>query len=301
MNKYLIIVLFTLISCTKEVKFTPRDLEPKIVVNSIMYPNQFLNVSVSKTANILELEPQKIDNALVELWLDTELLETLTMDSIGFYSTKNFKTIENINYTLRVKVPEFEEIKATDYIPKKISFYINRFEPSNYPEEYGKKKYILDFTVNFEKNKDAFFEFFSPYEFFFDEQDGSAFSGKKYENLSNFLTSNVFILNSYNTSWNFIFSNKQQLKDSINFDIILYKEEEYVVDTTYKQLIVLKSLSENLYNYQKSLIIFYQNSMEEGINYSTPLYSNIENGIGIFAGCNLNIDTLIWNGVIYNH
>jgi len=299
--KFLYILLFIIyVSCTKEVKFTQKELEPEIVVNSIMYPNQFLKVSLQKTANILDLKPEKVDNAIVELWNETSLLEKLTLDSVGFYSTKIYKTQENINYTLKIKVPDFDEITATDYIPEKIEFEVTRFEPSNYPVENGNKKFLLDFTVFFSSTNNEFFQFLSPFSYFYKEEYSYS-SKKKRESISNFISSNLLILNSYCDCCRFIFNDNQQLAESVNFDMFIFKNVEYPNDTTYNNLIVINSLSENLYNYKKSLMIYYQNRMLESVNDGVPLFSNIKNGIGIFAGCNLSIDTLIWNGVIYNH
>ena len=66
-----------------------------------------------------------------------------------------------------------------------------------------------------------------------------------------------------------------------------------------KNFAVLNSISENYYKYLKSHIIYNETVFgDDGIMNDYTLFSNIENGIGIFAGCNPYTDTLIWNGQI---
>jgi len=58
--------------------------------------------------------------------------------------------------------------------------------------------------------------------------------------------------------------------------------------------IILRSVSENYYRYKKSLYRYEVNSFSNILNSSNPvgLYSNIENGYGIFAGYSETVDSM---------
>lgn len=283
----LVFILFFAVSCSTEVKFDFDEIAPQIVVNSIMQPNQFLRVCISKTANSLDWAPELIDNAVVELWDNDNFIETLTIDSVGFYSTKNYKPIPLVQYTLKVYVEGFDVVTAIDYIPEKQNFEILNFEESSFSNEISDNFYLLSFSFIHNNSKNKYFQLYFPIEHFF-------ISKLKSYNL--YFFSNDLLLKEYN---NIFYTNFNT--DSIVIINLFLKNNANVSGpiNDIKNLMVLNSISENYYNYLKSQKI-YNNIVgtDDGVMNDYSLFSNIENGIGIFAGCNPNIDTLIWNSEI---
>lgn len=283
----LIFILFFVISCRTEVKFDFDKIEPQLVVNSIMQPNQFLRVCLSKSANSLDWVPELIDNAVVELWNNDNFIETLTIDSVGFYSTKNYKTMQLIEYTLKIYVEGFDVVTATDYIPEKQYFEILNFEESSFSNEVSEDFYLLSFSFNNNNSKDKYFQLYFPIKYF---------SYFKFINSNLYFFSNDLLLKEYND----IFYTNSNTDSIITINLFL-NENEYMSGpfNDIKNFMVMNSISENYYNYLKSQKI-YNNLVgtDDGMMNDYTLFSNIENGIGIFAGCNPNIDTLIWNSEI---
>ena len=74
-----IITLLT-VSCTEEIKFTGEKIDPKIVIYSLLQPDSVITVSVAKSHAIFEEKyvPKQITDAVVKLYRDGELIETLT-------------------------------------------------------------------------------------------------------------------------------------------------------------------------------------------------------------------------------
>ncbi len=290
---FFIIILF--ISCRSIVKFNPEEIEKQIVVNSIMYPDRYLTVFLSKTANVLEITPELIENATVELWSNDNFIEKLTMDSAGYYSTKVYKTLPLTEYTLKINVEGFEEISATDYIPAIQEFVVTKFEESSFSTDYSDDFYDLTIKLINTNLEGLYFQLFSPYSLIRTSYfDTLAVNADIYSN-------DTLLLNSYYSWGDYIFKTSYTLNNPLQ--ITLQINTHFILDPyvfkNYCSLIVLNSISENFYKYLKSYAIWQENYYpDDGMMNDYYLYSNIENGLGIFAGCNLSIDTLIWNNEI---
>lgn len=289
MKKVCFFIFLLFISCQSVVKFNPKEIKKQIVVNSIMYPNRYLTVFLSKTANILDSSPELIENATVELWSNGNFIEKLTMDSAGYYSTKVYKTVPLTLYTLKIYVKGFDEVSATDYIPAKQEFVVTKFEKSSFSTDYSDNFYDLTIKLKNTNSDIHYFQLFSPY-----LQTLPYLSDTSTEN-ADILSNDTLLLNSYKYENSYIFKisdilNPIQISLYVNVIMMDMPEENYC------SLIVLNAISENFYKYLKSYAIWQQNyQAQDGMMDDYYLYSNIENGLGIFAGCNLSIDTLIWN------
>ncbi len=67
-------------ACTEEIKFTGEKIDPKIVIYSLLQPDSVITVSVAKSHAVFEEKyvPKQITDAVVKLYRDGELVETLT-------------------------------------------------------------------------------------------------------------------------------------------------------------------------------------------------------------------------------
>ncbi len=297
-NKYLflIIVLLSLSSCYKVVDFKPSEIEQQIVVNGVMLPDHYLTVSVRKTARFLDAAPEDVENARVELWAGTEMVEIMTHDSSAYYSTKMHKTQIGIIYTLKVYVAGYDIVTGQDCIPEPQGFEIITFEESSYSTEISEDYYLLSFKVNHSENHNKYYRFYAP--------NSSSYYGTTnvtHEN-TRFTSDDAFVLNSHYLSDFFIFPDSS-IQDSFQ-TIHLYIESNWFINqipenTDIKCLAVFESISENYYDYLESLILYSTNySSNDPSSTFEGLNTNIENGLGIFAGCNPSTDTLIWSGQI---
>ena len=74
-----ILTLLT-VACTEEIKFTGEKIDPKIVIYSLLQPENVITVSVAKSHAVFEERyvPKQITDAVVKLYRDGEFIETLT-------------------------------------------------------------------------------------------------------------------------------------------------------------------------------------------------------------------------------
>jgi hypothetical protein len=73
------------------------------------------------------------------------------------------------------------------------------------------------------------------------------------------------------------------------------------IDTSDNVIVTLNSVSENYYKYFKSINVLNALNSEEIYNQENfyyNVYTNVENGAGIFAGFNSYTDTVVYKGVV---
>lgn len=295
-------LLFLISACTKEVNLNDIDVEQYIVVNSLFTSNKYLIVNICKTgANLSNPEITAITDARVILWNNNEIIEELTHDSLGYYSTKTYKLQEAKEYTITVDVEGFEQISATDTIPEKVSVLGHNVE----------------FNTKIIEGND-----FSTLEFIFKDPENQ----KNYYILTqNIIQYDTFMyLGIIKSDDNFIFYDENSVPSygldgyfyllfddaNLNYNItkttIDYLDNRGVSwneDTLPTKTLELRNVSKNMYLYYKSaniLGVIKNEPIFNQTNYYFNLYSNVQNGIGIFAGYNTTVDTFLLNGEKYN-
>lgn len=294
-------LLFLICACTKEVNLNDIDVEQYIVVNSLFTSNEYLTVNICKTgANLLNPEITAITDARVILWNNNEIIEELTHDSVGYYSNKTYKLQEDKEYTITVDVKGFKQVKATDIIPKKVPVLNHNVELNNYILDYQtfstlmftfsdplvtENYYIINIVFEEISNTDT--NIYSTVirsddDFiFFDENNVPSFG----------LDSYFYLLFDDNNI------DPQTTKTTINYF------EINQTDSLSTKILKFHSVSKNMYLYYKSaniLGVIRDEPIFNQTNYYFNLYSNVQNGIGIFAGYNTTIDTFLLNGEKYN-
>lgn len=290
----LFLLTIIIFSCNTLVDYKQEDFEQQIVVNAVMLPNKYLNVSLSKTANVLD-NIEFVKKAKVELWANNELLEILTKDSTGYYSTKNYKTTSGIEYLLKISIDGFKQITATDIIPEQQNFDILVFEQSNYSDDYIENYDYLQLIINNDNFSDKYFMLNTPIK-------KSSSRNYSFLNFStyHYITSSDYLLRaSYYYYLSYIINGEDF---NSNQNINLYTKNIHISSldsATINKLVVLTSLSENYYHFLVSKSIYNNNHYSEFEMNDYTIFSNIENGLGVFVGCNPYVDTLIWENQYY--
>jgi len=122
---YLLITLFYLTSCVKEVKYDFKDLEKKVVINSFFCPDSIFKIHLSYTANPYDTSIVIVDNAKIELWSNNHKLDEFGYYKKGYYNS-NIKAEINTPYTIKVIVPDYDTIYATDTIPDNVLYELEK-------------------------------------------------------------------------------------------------------------------------------------------------------------------------------
>lgn len=111
----LCILLLLLISCVKEVDLTVNELPRKVVVNGLIGPDSIFQIRVSLSSAMNEGK-QLVDNAIVEVYEDGVYLYSLPNTENGWYKVWATPS-EGKYYRVEVSVPGFETVYAETDIP----------------------------------------------------------------------------------------------------------------------------------------------------------------------------------------
>ena len=295
-SSYLILTacFFLSLGCQKEIKIDLPTYPPKLVVNCFFNPDSTWKVHLSSTIALTGKDkPGFIDNATVKLYENNILIATLAHTDTGCY-TNNQKPLFNKLYTLKVTAPDYEDVECSDKLISTATAFTTKFDTT--------KKYItvkdLAFSENIPvsqlqvsiKDDPAVKNFYELRGIYKDPQ------------AQPILARNV-IFHSFSPGLE-TFSNYQQLvlfKDLLfsgaEIIVTLYLDNQitfgstslpngnigvawWKVDNLYLDI---KQVSEQYFLYQKTFLQQKYNQ-ENPFSEPTKIYSNVKNGLGIFAG-----------------
>ncbi len=120
MDKLRIVFLvscLSFLSCTKELDLLFPQTGEQIVLNSILYPDSLIQVSITKTLPISNADDKfpVITNAVVRLYENEQLLGNLTFqDSIYVL---DYYPKAGQQYSIEVEVPGYAMLTASDVVP----------------------------------------------------------------------------------------------------------------------------------------------------------------------------------------
>ncbi|MDA3930353.1 MAG: DUF4249 domain-containing protein [Prolixibacteraceae bacterium] len=328
-NIYFVIILFTalfLASCQKEIEFELDQTPSKLVVNGLIAADSIIEVKIGKSLSyaINNESYNDIDDAVATLFVDDIEVEILPViidkDRFGrseiVYRSQNTIAEVGKTYSLIVTQPDCETVKCKTTIPLPVKnaqtttsvVIYNNFRES-YPRLYLHMKF--DKTHETEKFYRIYFERMKGTRFFnssFDEgtagfvgvEYGTCFYTRSDDPILNpeeKNVNNILFVPTRNTFG--IFTDELTEGNEVEFSFY----DEYINnDTTghlininngdfYRYSIYLSSLSPEAY--------YYFNSSNAQINNNQDLfaepvlvYSNIENGLGIFAGYTTSLHTV---------
>ncbi|MBN2893571.1 MAG: DUF4249 family protein [Bacteroidales bacterium] len=299
-------IVFLNYSCIKEVDLDFKQIDKQVVVNCLFCPDSLFNVHLSFSANPLDTNTEIIENAKIELWSGFAKIDDLKYVGNGDYLSNVVANIET-PYTIKIDVPEYEIIYATDTIPSKSDYnYVNN---TAYCKEIESYLYsTLDFNIA-DKIGSDYYNLSFPYtrsgyidsnfitSFCWFQAESNVISNETNNMIGNFYT-NVIFSDSF-------FQNETQ-SFSIDYEtdkIFLPHAYSETIDTNLIVILQLNKISFANYKYKKSVIqAEIINTLPDlyNTNQDFYIYSNITNGLGIFAGFNPIYDTLIYEGENYH-
>ena len=285
------IIIFLLVSCTKEIPFPDSTVEPVIVVNSTFTKQNDFVVDVSSSiANSLNSIPEKIDNATVIITdLSNNHSETLNHLWNGKYSLENFQPDENTEYHIEVSAPNFASINSnsiSNSIPGEFSFEIKDHYLGYYK---GTESYFV--TIEIVDNPDEENFYLIEIEDFINEGIING-SNNVYGHFTDDI--NADKIDNINTVDGDLGGQSKIFLSDINFN-----GEKYTFKFWWSEILLqslsqttgnyiechVRSVSKTYYDYEKSLES-HKHSFYQDFGGSSPvqIISNINNGFGLFAG-----------------
>ncbi len=286
MKNYFIIVITIIIfstACHKPLEIDYPEQEPALVVNCLFSPDTIFLVKITKTQKTNDSTSNQITDATCELWENNQLLEKLENNNTNIYQSTVLPEIGK-TYTIKVEHKDYKAISATSYVPE-----LPQIENLNITNWYVAVDFYWEMQLS------------ECHLTIIDEKKTTDYYKLKFHTGSDcsFFRSNDIVLTSeelfeYDPSFLY-FSDKKINGQKYNLNFLI----PHGIGDSGSDLDVItiaKSLSEEHYLYTKKMLKYsYESRVGELSEAIEPIemYSNVENGYGIFAGYSQQIDTAI--------
>jgi len=281
---FLLIITVSL-SCTKIIDIDLPDHESKLVINSLFKRGERIGVNISRSTSILGGLPPGVSGASINLYRNGTLVETSVAGGSMFYA--GFGAVENGVYTIEVSCPGFETVTATDSLPSKTVLNYAESTDEVWTDEIGMRHrlLILGFSDN-DPNKN-YYELKLKVRFLSRNSLSDDYTYvTELANIGGVMhpvlaeSEQYYILTK-----GFLFDDSKFENGDCNLKVFAGVNNNK--SSEYQLIIEFNSVSENYYKYKKQLGVYLKKEdgdIFEGIPNPVNLFSNIENGYGIFAG-----------------
>ena len=247
-------------SCRELVQDEFDSFENKICVNSILSTDKPVNIHLSTTDELNDCALAYLEDAVIEMYNQDSIFLNFTYSGDGQYSS-DYSVKEGDVFNLKIKNAN-ESIGSSCEIPEHaeiLDFYVNK---NAWVDETGHLQPEAHFTI---KNQTGESQFYEAYVIIYDST--ASYVEEEYPIL--------------------YFDNEGESENTITKDVKIEMQSFSYPPIAYKYELIIKSLDRNFYEYINSIEDYlpgrYPNFSSISI-VPLNLYSNIENGYGIFCG-----------------
>lgn len=296
------LILLILMGCRQLVTDEFDDMEKVVVINSIIEAQHPIKVHLSYSTNLGADYMEIIENACVLIYEDDVFVDTLDYISGGYYLS-NVNAEEGKNYSCSLNVLDETLAETPLSIAQKI-LNVKHINAAGKTDE-GITHPAIEVTFSNDTNEELYFEIMvllqKEYRMYHDYGEYDIVDSVSAIQLLNItdplilnegipllLFSNELITQDYYTMHiNYTTGESQDSDDDYNtYEMVLYP---FTVE--------LRTVSKDYYLYMKQKYIYEQGRYPEvfgDVARAYSLYSNVTNGLGIFAGysCSLT-DTIV--------
>lgn len=298
MKKYFVIAIVFLLSltaCIKEIEFKSKDIKPRLVVNSKIQPDSIFLVNVSHSLNVLDQASINfISNAVVKLYDGNgNFIEDLIHQSEGDYSSPSLLQPQVGNsYRIVVSSGTYESVESSTLIPAAVASTISDTATVsiNNGEAFKFKIRFTDPTTAGNYYMIKVYQFY--YNYIYDGMgniiDSTAELNPTWISSSSI---NVEDAGDINTTKRALFT-RDHLYNGQQAEIEVYIPTYWggsIGNTSY--ILEFSSCTEEYFLYTQSLLKYYETEYDP---FAQPvqIFSNINKGIGIFAGFNPDLKVI---------
>jgi hypothetical protein len=300
MRLYISIILTVVIlsSCTKEIPFSDEAKKSQLVINSLFSNDSVWSVNVSKSVSVLDdggeygMGHRPVENASVNVFnKSNEKVASLSYTEDGEYTDLSSFPEANQEYRIEVSAPNFKSVTATNTLPTPVP--ITSIDTTTFIDQYGYN--AIQVTLNFDDPVEASNYYliemivYDNYDYMY-EEDGIEKDNQKYgykvamrTNDPNVENVNKFNSDGFENTYEYLMIKDHNFNGqsySLTFTSTIWSMEPGMETTGEIRLL---NTSEAFLNYR----ISYERYLRSNGNpfaQPTQVYSNVENGIGIFAG-----------------
>lgn len=288
MKKYFLTALSVLLLSSCEKEFTPftSPYANKIVINSLFEQSTPITVNISNSVNVYgTATPEYRDNATIKLFRNNVLLQTITGGGVQGDYTSGVIPAPGETYKVMVSLPGFTDAEAENTMPSSVkisnwTYVDSTFKRKN--QNTGMDDFFGDFTftINDPPVSNKYLLKF----YFYDDVSSTYIAMGNVESNDEALNSDNLATYLGNGEWVFSDNLFNGRKKTFSMQI-----PSGYYQTKYNYLIQLYNLSDDAYFY------LYSQSNNTGGGFGggfSQIYSNVKNGVGIFAGRSLEVDTI---------
>lgn len=276
---YIALVIFLSGNCRELVTDEFPDMVKTPTVNSILVAGESVKLHLSFAAKLGTNRLETIDNATVALYINSEYVENLTTNGEGLYTGTTIVEPQK-TYSCNINIPGFEEINCNTTVPPTPEIQnIEHILKAGVDEE-GRTYPAAEITFANNPAEVQYFQTVIRLHSYGDIRE------PYYSNITDeiLLAEGLPIL---------VFNN--QLIDAESYTMhIDYQTGNHIKsgDSGWKTVLFpfvveLKAISEDYYHFLRQSYIYEQGRYPYvigGVVQTSQMYSNIENGYGIFAG-----------------
>ena len=292
---FLLSVSLIYISCEKVIPFEGDVNTPKLVINSVFESDSTFKVHVSSSRSVIDTSSfENIDDAVVTIKDGNgNVIEVLNHVVNGFYKGQVLPE-ESTTYILEVNHPNYANITASDSLPSPI--IINSVDTSTILDPINGNRLRISMNFDDPENNQNYYllETYSVNEYLIVENLDTI----EYEldTTKQFMVLTDEVFQNGGSPWrdqglfNDLLFNGQNKTLEIEIPNENWSGSEDGYDWSYKTLtlrLYLHNITISYYYYRTSLELF-QNASGNPFAQPVQVYSNIENGFGVFAGSQIS-------------
>lgn len=302
--KYLFLIIFLCFACTKEIPFPEIEDNPIVVVNSLFNPESELLVQLSESCHVQDINCELLNLEEAEVHLldqNGTVLSTLDYIGEGIYSPADYAIEPNVEYHIEVdpNKANLSKVSSKTKVPKAIASRLIGFEEGTIDGQLAwgfdieidddpdvENYYVIDGT--FDLNGVPHGDFESELNGYIEPHFRHYSDDPNTENKTlaiGFDFTSYALKSVYLPDENF---NGQKYTTRVGIS-----DEDLFVNSLIdvKANLSVKSVSKEMYDYLVSLEELRLRTIDP---FAEPLqvYSNIENGLGIFAGYTMQEHTV---------
>jgi hypothetical protein len=280
--------LFITLSCRELVTDKFPDYSSSPTVNSILVAGKSITINLSMAGKLDSLPLPAIINAEIELFIDGKFFEDLKKSGEGNYMSSI--VVEPLKtYTCKVIIPDEDTIVCNQTLPEpnpiiKIE-HMNIAGRDQEGTTYPAVKLTFKNDLSVQRYYEVSIRFFVKHHSWGDEEE---YLESRFVQIPT-ITDPVLL----NEGLSIMLFSNELIQDSSYTMILNYSTGQSSSSggsyrtTLFPFVVELHSVTSDYYHYKKQYYLYEQGTWADGLTNTTapsPLFSNIENGYGIFAG-----------------
>jgi len=286
-------ILFT--SCEVIVDVDIPLKQPSITVNSTINPDSTFLVQLTPSQHVLSNDQfLPINGATVTVYDESGLIETLVQNNAGFYQGA-LQPVPGNSYRIGVSHEDFVTVTSTDEVPFNSLLISSISYKKNSSDEFNSEEY--SFTVVVEEPKGPnFYEIglYGPvliYEF--DEDTGAQIVVDTVLQSYYSYSDDPILNRNYSYDGQFLHFSNELVDGTFSLTFNSYIYHGFNPDVSEVEIIVaIREISPALFRHRQSSNLQWSTSGDPFAE-PAPVFTNIENGFGIFGGYHQKTDTIV--------